>query len=64
MVAITIQKNNSKFLLEIDPKAFERIAASLGFYGEDFVKSIETSEKEYKQGKFSKLKSLKQLRKK
>ncbi|PIR05121.1 MAG: hypothetical protein COV57_00800 [Candidatus Liptonbacteria bacterium CG11_big_fil_rev_8_21_14_0_20_35_14] len=59
---ITIKKsNNQKFKVEIDVNKLEKLANIFGLYNPDFIKSLEKSEKDYKQGKYKKIKSLKEL---
>lgn len=48
-----------KVLVEMDAEKFERLMASLGFFNPDFLKSLERAEKDYKTGRFKKIKSLK-----
>ena len=59
-------KNNfskpQKMVIEMDANKFEKLAASFGFFSDDFSKSITKSEKEYKSGKFRKIKSLSSLK--
>jgi len=62
---ITIKqgKNRSKKMVEFDVDEFERLAAALGMFNPDFLKSLAKSEKDYKEGRFTEFKSLKDLRK-
>ena len=65
-LAITIkpaEKAGRKVLVEMDAGKFERLAANLGFFNPDFLKSLDRSEKDYRAGRFCKIKSLKELRK-
>jgi len=64
-LAITIrpQINHRKFLIEMDVEKFEKLAALLGFFNSEFLKSIDQAEKNWKEGKVKKIKSLKELRK-
>ncbi|MDZ4231855.1 MAG: hypothetical protein U1C72_01230, partial [Candidatus Pacearchaeota archaeon] len=64
---ITVKKagNGSlKVLVEIDANRFERLAANLGFFSQDFLRSIEKAEKDYSAGRVRKVRSLKGLRSK
>ena len=63
---ITIKqgKNRSKKIVEFDVDQFERLAAAFGMFNPEFIKSLKESEKDYREGRYSKLKSLKDLRKK
>lgn len=54
----------NKFNVEIDADKFEKLAASLGFFGKDFLKSLDRAEADYKAGRISKAKSLRELRRK
>jgi len=66
-LSVTIKpktSRNRKFLIEMDFDKFERLAANLGFFSADFLKSLNRAEKDYKTGKVKKIKSLKDLRKK
>lgn len=63
---ITIKQNKNrsrKATIEFDADKFEKLAALFGFFNPDFLKSLEESEKDYKEGRFFKIKSLKDLRK-
>jgi len=52
-----------KILIEMDSEKFERLAANLGLFNPEFLKSLERAEKDYKAGRIKKIKSLKELRK-
>ena len=52
-----------KILVEMDVEKFERLAASLGLFNPEFLKSLERAEKDYKTGRVKKIKALKELRK-
>lgn len=62
--AITIKKskNPKKYLVEIDADKLEKLAISLGWFSEDFLKSLDRAEADYKAGRIRKIKSLKDLR--
>ncbi len=62
---ITIKqgKKSHKKMMEFDVGQFERLAAALGMFNPDFLKSLAKSEKDYKAGRFTEFKSLKNLRK-
>lgn len=64
MATITIldKPTARKIRLEIDAGGLEKLAASLGFFSPDFVKSLERAEKDYRTGRVRKVKSLRQLR--
>lgn len=61
-LAITPYLKQQKVLVEIDAAKFERLAANLGFFSEDFLKSVERAERDYRLGRFRKITSLKSLR--
>jgi hypothetical protein len=50
--------------VEIDAGQFERLAAQFGFFGDDFLKSIDQAEKDIRAGRVRKIKSLRELRSK
>ena len=56
-------KKSHKKMVEFDIDQFERLAAALGMFNPDFLKSLAKSEKDYKEGRFIEFKSLKDLRK-
>jgi len=47
----------------MDADKFERLAADLGLFSPEFLKSLNRAEKDYKAGRIKKIKSLKELRK-
>lgn len=57
-------KKRYKKIVEFNIEEFERLAGALGMFNPDFLKSLKESEKDFKEGRYSKLKSLKDLRKK
>ena len=63
-LTITIKpyKKEKKIIIEMDLDKFERLAASLGFFNPEFLKSLKKAEKDYKAGRIKKIKSLKELR--
>jgi len=63
MVSLTLTigsqvKNPKKILVEMDFEKFERLAANLGFFNQDFLKSVDLAEKDYKNGRIKKIRSL------
>ena len=65
-LTITIKpkiNHSRKILVEMDANKFERLAANLGFFSPEFLKSLNQSEKDYEAGRVKKIKSLKELRK-
>jgi hypothetical protein len=64
VINVKSSKNfKQKILIEIDADKFERLAANLGFFGPEFLKSLNRAEKDYRAGRTRKIKSLKELRK-
>jgi len=64
-LTITIKpkiNNTRKVLVEMDAEKLERFAADFGFFSQEFLKSLERAEKDYKKGRVQKIKNLKQLR--
>ena len=63
-IAVTknIKARKSTFTVEFDADRFERIAAALGMFSDEFLASLDRAEKEVKAGKTKKLHSLKDLR--
>jgi hypothetical protein len=59
---LTIKKRNHRVLVEMDADQFERLAANFGFFGKEFLDSLERAEKDVKAGRIRKVQSLKQLR--
>lgn len=65
-LTITIKpkvNHSRKILVEMDADKFERLAANLGLFNPEFLESLDQAEKDYKRGRISKIKSLKELRK-
>ncbi len=58
------QKSPKKVTVEFDADKFEKLAALFGMFNPEFLKELEESEKDFKEGRFRKIKSLKDLRKK
>lgn len=50
-------------LVEIDRQSFERLVDTLGFFGRDFLESLDRADRDIKKGRVKKLRSLKSLRK-
>ena len=59
---LTIKKRNNRVLVEMNADRFERLAAEFGFFGKEFLKSLERAEKDVKAGRIRKIQSLTQLR--
>lgn len=62
-ITIKQNKNRSKKTIEFSADEFEKLAALFGMFNPDFLKSLAKSEKDYKEGRVIKFKSLKDLRK-
>ena len=45
----------------MDANRLERLAADFGMLNPDFLKAVEQSERDYKAGRFRKIKSLREL---
>jgi hypothetical protein len=60
-ITITQGKKPNKKIVEFDVGQLERLAAALGMFNPDFLKSMARSEKDYKEGRFRKIKSLRDL---
>lgn len=59
---LIIKKRNGRVLVEMDADRFEKLAADLGFFTEDFLKSLERAEKDIRAERLKKINSLKELR--
>lgn len=62
---ITIQsipKHPKKILVEMDADKFEKLAAGLGLFSPDFIDSLARAENDYKNKKYRKVGTLKDLR--
>lgn len=62
-ISIKPQTAKKKILVEMDADKFESLAGSLGFFSADFLKSLNRAEKDYRERKFKRIESLKQLKK-
>jgi hypothetical protein len=63
-ITIKPQVNHSKrILVEMDAEKLEKLAAALGLFNPEFLKSLDRAERDYKAGRIKKIKSLKELRK-
>ncbi len=58
---ITIEKKAKTYHVSFDADRFERVAAALGMFSNEFLASIARSERDIKAGKIHKLRSLKDL---
>ena len=57
-----IPKHPKKILVEMDAEKFERLAASLGLFSRDFIDSLTRAENDYKNKRYKKVTSLRDLR--
>lgn len=55
-------KKAGTFQIEIDADRFERLAAGLGLFGKDFLKSLDRAEADIRRGRVNRLQSLRDLR--
>lgn len=62
-ITITPQSNTRRVSVELDADKLEKLAADLGFFNNDFLKSIGRAEKDYRSGRMKVIESLKELRK-
>ena len=62
-IIIKPKVNHRKILIEMDADKFERLAASLGFFRSQFLKSLDQAEKDHQANRIRKIKSLRELRK-
>ncbi len=60
-LSITIKPKEDHFSIEMDLNKLEKLAASLGFFNPDFVKSLERAESEQRAGRIKKISSLRRL---
>ena len=58
---IKTEDKNKTFSISFDLKKFEKVASVFGFYNQDFLNSLEKSEKDIKNKRFSPAKSLKEM---
>lgn len=57
------KKGIRKITVEINADQLERLAANFGFFNEEFLKSVEHAEADYKAGRITKIASLKDIHK-
>ncbi|OGN03916.1 MAG: hypothetical protein A2831_02405 [Candidatus Yanofskybacteria bacterium RIFCSPHIGHO2_01_FULL_44_17] len=58
----SIPKHPKKILVEMDAEKFERLAAGLGLFSGDFIDSVTRAERDYKNKRYEKIESLKDLK--
>lgn len=56
------QNRSHRATIQLDAEKFERLAAVFGLFNPDFIKSLARAEKDYRAGRVTKVKSLKDLR--
>jgi len=56
------KKRPRKTVVEFDTDKFEKLAAVFGLFNPEFLKDLDESEKDYKEGRVKRLRSLKDLR--
>lgn len=64
MATITVERkpNSQRVTVEIDAEKLERLAATLGLFNEEFLKSLSRSERDVALGRTKRLRSLRDLR--
>lgn len=62
-ITITPQNNTKRVSVELDADKLEKLAADLGFFNKDFLRSLARAEKDYRSGRIKAIESLKELRK-
>lgn len=60
MLNIT-KRRMKRIVVEMDATRLERLATALGFYSDDFIKSLERAERDVKEGRVKKLSSMRDL---
>jgi PHD/YefM family antitoxin component YafN of YafNO toxin-antitoxin module len=59
---VTITKKNKKtYTIEFDADRWERIAAALDLFSDEFLEDIEAAEKDLKEGRIREIKSFRDL---
>jgi len=53
MADITIEINKNKYKIVIDRDRWEKLAADLGLYNEEFIKSVKRGLRDYKKKRIS-----------
>lgn len=61
ITASPLIKERGKILVELDFDKFERLVANFGFFSKPFLDSLDRAEDDYRNGRISKIKSLKDL---
>ena len=61
-VRITPKETARKIQVELDRDDFERVAAALGLYHPDFLKSLDRAEADVRAGRVKRLRALRDLR--
>jgi hypothetical protein len=58
---VKIEKKAKTYKIEVDADRFERVAAALGMFSDEFLESIDRAERDIKAGRVKKLDSLADL---
>jgi len=58
---VKIQKKAKTYHIEVDADRFERVAAALGMFSDEFLASLDRAERDIKAGRIHKAKSLADL---
>lgn len=60
-ITITPQSNTKRVSVELDADKLEKLAADLGFFNKDFLKSVDRAEKDYRSGRIKIIESLREV---
>lgn len=60
-INIQPRPRSKKIRVEMDADKFERFAAALGFFSDDFLASLDSAEKDFELGRVKKIASLAEL---
>ena len=55
---LKIEKKAKTYHIEVDAEGFERVAAALGFFGDEFLESLDRAEADVEAGRVHKYDSL------
>jgi len=58
MATLDVKINRKKILIKLDVEKMEKLLSLLGFFNPEFLKSLERAERDIKEGKIKKIKSL------
>lgn len=62
-IIVKPNRNRGTFSVEMDADRFERMAGDLGLFNQDFLRSLDRAERDYRAGRVREIPSLKELRK-